>query len=54
MPRDAHSRLALGRFTPDFGKTAEDYRKHRAGFPASLFDRLAHGPPAASRAGDAK
>ena len=40
MPRDAHSRLALARFTPDFGKTAEDYRKHRARFPASLFDRL--------------
>ena len=26
--------------TPDFGRTAEDYRKHRAGFPASLFPRL--------------
>ena len=26
---------------PDFGVTAEDYRKHRAGFPDSLFDRLA-------------
>jgi len=26
---------------PDFGATAEDYRKHRAGFPDSLFERLA-------------
>ena len=25
----------------DFGKTAEDYRTHRAGFPASFFERLA-------------
>ncbi len=25
----------------DFGKTADDYRKHRAGFPAELFRRLA-------------
>jgi 2-polyprenyl-3-methyl-5-hydroxy-6-metoxy-1,4-benzoquinol methylase len=25
----------------DFAKTAEDYRRHRAGFPDSLFDRLA-------------
>ena len=25
----------------DFGLTAADYRKHRAGFPPSLFDRLA-------------
>jgi SAM-dependent methyltransferase len=25
----------------DFGKTAEDYCRHRAGFPAALFDRLA-------------
>ena len=24
----------------DFGKTAEDYRTHRAGFPASFFERL--------------
>jgi len=29
---------------PDFGATADDYRRHRAGFPDSLFDRLAgHG-----------
>ena len=28
------------RASPDFGRTAEDYRKHRAGFPASLFPRL--------------
>jgi SAM-dependent methyltransferase len=28
----------------DFAATAEDYRRHRAGFPASFFDRLAaHG-----------
>ncbi len=26
----------------DFGLTAVDYSKHRAGFPPSLFDRLAH------------
>ncbi len=25
---------------PDFGATARDYRAHRAGFPASFFDRL--------------
>ena len=25
----------------DFGKTAEDYRHHRAGFPPELLDRLA-------------
>jgi len=25
----------------DFAKTAEDYRRHRAEFPSSLFDRLA-------------
>jgi SAM-dependent methyltransferase len=29
---------------PDFGATAEDYARHRAGFPDSLFERLAaHG-----------
>lgn len=26
---------------PDFGTTAEDYAEHRAGFPDSLFERLA-------------
>lgn len=26
----------------DFGKTADDYAKHRAGFPPSLYLRLAH------------
>lgn len=26
---------------PDFGATADDYARHRAGFPASLFERLA-------------
>src|SRR5215813_9232692 len=30
----------MGRATPDFGRTAEDYRRHRAGFPMSLFPRL--------------
>lgn len=25
---------------PDFGATAQDYARHRAGFPDSLFDRL--------------
>ncbi len=25
---------------PDFGRTAADYARHRAGFPASLFERL--------------
>jgi SAM-dependent methyltransferase len=25
---------------PDFGRTADDYRRYRAGFPDSLFDRL--------------
>lgn len=27
--------------SPDFGATADDYAEHRAGFPASLFERLA-------------
>ena len=26
---------------PDFGRTAQDYAEHRAGFPESLFERLA-------------
>jgi SAM-dependent methyltransferase len=30
-----------GQLTADFGKTAADYGKHRAGFPPELFDRLA-------------
>jgi SAM-dependent methyltransferase len=30
-----------GELTADFGKTAADYGKHRAGFPPELFDRLA-------------
>ena len=34
---------------PDFGATAEDYRKHRAGFPDSLFERL--GPMGIGRPG---
>ena len=27
--------------SPDFGRTASDYARHRAGFPAELLDRLA-------------
>ncbi len=26
---------------PDFGRTAQDYAEHRAGFPESFFERLA-------------
>ena len=34
-------RTGLGNVAPpDFGKTADDYSKHRPGFPDSLFDRL--------------
>jgi len=33
--------VRMGQLTADFGKTAADYGKHRAGFPAELFDRLA-------------
>ena len=41
MPGDAHPRLSM---KPDFGATADDYRRHRAGFPESMFERLAqHG-----------
>ncbi|NQW11309.1 MAG: class I SAM-dependent methyltransferase [Alphaproteobacteria bacterium] len=29
-------------FTADFGRTADDYAAHRAGFPESLWDRLAN------------
>jgi SAM-dependent methyltransferase len=29
-----------GKFTADFGKTADDYARHRAGYPDWLFDRL--------------
>jgi SAM-dependent methyltransferase len=29
-----------GKFTADFGKTAEDYARHRAGYPDWLFERL--------------
>ncbi len=32
--------LELG-VNPDFGKTADDYGRHRAGFPDSIFERLA-------------
>jgi SAM-dependent methyltransferase len=28
-------------FKPEFGNTAADYSRHRAGFPPSIFDRLA-------------
>ena len=34
-----HARL--GSVGVDFGRTAEDYAAHRAGFPKELFDRLA-------------
>src|SRR5580658_917164 len=27
----------------DFGKTASDYGRHRAGFPEQFFDRIFHG-----------
>ncbi|HEX7231975.1 MAG TPA: methyltransferase domain-containing protein [Candidatus Binatia bacterium] len=33
--------VRMGELTADFGKTAADYGKHRAGFPPELFDRLA-------------
>ena len=33
--------VSMEQFTADFGKTAADYGKHRAGFPPELFDRLA-------------
>jgi SAM-dependent methyltransferase len=33
--------VRMGELTADFGKTAVDYGKHRAGFPPELFDRLA-------------
>ncbi len=26
---------------PDFGRTAQDYAEHRAGFPESFFERAA-------------
>lgn len=29
-----------GKFTVDFGRTADDYAKHRAGYPDWLFERL--------------
>jgi SAM-dependent methyltransferase len=39
-----------GRNNPDFGLTAQDYRRHRAGFPPELVTRLAgHGVEAAGR-----
>jgi SAM-dependent methyltransferase len=33
--------VRMGELTADFGKTAADYGKHRAGFPPEFFDRLA-------------
>jgi SAM-dependent methyltransferase len=33
--------LRVGGVLPDFGKAADDYARHRAGFPDSLFERLA-------------
>ena len=32
--------MAMG-MEPDFGRTAQDYAEHRAGFPESFFERLA-------------
>jgi SAM-dependent methyltransferase len=32
--------MKQGKFTADFGKTAEDYARHRAGYPDWLFERL--------------
>lgn len=32
--------MASAKFTADFGKTAEDYARHRAGYPDWLFERL--------------
>jgi SAM-dependent methyltransferase len=31
----------MGTSAPDFGRAAEDYARHRAGFPAQLLERLA-------------
>ena len=33
--------VRMGQLTADFGRTAADYGKHRAGFPPELSDRLA-------------
>jgi SAM-dependent methyltransferase len=33
-------KLAHVSFEPDFGRTADDYARHRAGFPIELVDRL--------------
>jgi ubiquinone/menaquinone biosynthesis C-methylase UbiE len=33
--------VRVGNLVADFGRTAADYGKHRAGFPPTLFDRLA-------------
>ena len=33
--------VRVGNLVADFGKTASDYGKHRAGFPPAFFDRLA-------------
>ena len=33
--------VRVGSLVADFGKTASDYGKHRAGFPPAFFDRLA-------------
>jgi len=32
--------MGNGKFTADFGKTADDYARHRAGYPDWLFERL--------------
>src|SRR4029078_8018102 len=41
IQRSMAAEVRKGQLTADFGKAAVDYSKHRAGFPAELFDRLA-------------
>ena len=41
IQRSMTGEVRKGQLTADFGKAAVDYGKHRAGFPAELFDRLA-------------
>jgi len=41
IQRSMAAEVRKGQLTADFGKAAVDYGKHRAGFPAELFDRLA-------------
>jgi ubiquinone/menaquinone biosynthesis C-methylase UbiE len=37
----AYAERRCGRSLPDFARTASDYARHRAGFPAESLDRLA-------------